>query len=258
MGNDLFDLTGKVALVTGGNSGIGLGMAEGLAGAGATVCVWGTNEVKNDAAVARLRELGATAVARQVDVADEAAVVAGVEALVAEHGRLDACFANAAQGSGQSTPRFVDSALADWQRMMRTNLDGTYLTLREAAKVLVGQGEGGSLVATSSIAARFGSPREQAYSASKAGVLALVRSLAVELGRHAIRVNGLMPGWTVTAQMEPWLENPAVTDKVLPRIPLRRWGRVEEWAGIAVYLASNASSFHTGDVMHIDGGYSVF
>jgi NAD(P)-dependent dehydrogenase (short-subunit alcohol dehydrogenase family) len=251
-------LDSRVVLVTGGNSGIGLGMARGLAEAGAAVCIWGRNREKNARATDELRSSGARAVSREVDVSDEQQVVAGMRALVEELGRLDACFANAAISSGQDQPRFVDSTLDQWREMVRVNLDGTYLTLREAARVLVEQGEGGSLVATSSIAARFGSPREHAYAATKAGILALVNSLAVELGRHGIRVNALMPAWTASPALDEWFENPAVAERILPRIPLRRWGRPDEWAGIAIYLASDASTFHTGDVIRIDGGYSVF
>jgi len=253
-------LQGRVVLVTGGNSGIGLGMARGLAAAGATVCIWGRDREKNARAVAELREADAnvTVISREVDVAEEAQVVDGMATLVGEHGRLDACFANAARSSGMESTRFVASSLDDFHRVLRTNLDGTYLTLREAARVLVEQDEGGSLVAMSSIAAQFGSPRNHAYAVTKAGILALVSTLAVELGRHRIRVNALMPGWTMSDAMEGWLENPAVSDKILPRVPLGRWGRADEWAGIAVYLAGDASSFHTGDVIRIDGGYSVF
>ena len=138
------------------------------------------------------------------------------------------------------------------------NLDGVYLTLREAARHMIDQGTGGSLIGTASIGIEFGSPREQAYAASKAGVVAMIRALAVELGKYNIRANALLPGWTVSPLMEPWTRVPAVNEKILPRIPLKRWGTPEEWAGIAVYLASDASAFHTGDTLRIDGGYSVF
>ena len=255
---DLFDLSGHVALVTGGNSGIGLGMAEGLARCGADVCVWGTNPAKNAAAVEQLAVHGTRVVARQVDVGDEDQVQRAMAALVAELGRIDSCFANAAMISALSNPRFVDSSLEHWRAVMRVNLDGAYLTLREAARQMIEQGTGGSLVATASLSAIFGSPREEAYAASKAGVIAMTNGLAVELGRYGIRANALLPGWTMSPVVEQWAANPAVTEKILPRIPLRRWGRPEEWAGIAVYLASGASSFHTGDTFRIDGGYGVY
>jgi NAD(P)-dependent dehydrogenase (short-subunit alcohol dehydrogenase family) len=255
---DLFDLHGHVALVTGGNSGIGLGMAEGLARCGADVCIWGTNPEKNAAAHERLAAHGTRVLSRRVDVGDEAQVVAAMAELVDELGRLDSCFANAAVAGGHTNPPFVDSTLEEWRAVTRINLDGAYLTLREAARQMIAQQTGGSLVGTASIGVEFGSPREEAYAASKAGVVAMIRGCAVELAKHGIRANALLPGWTLSPLMEPWATNPAVVDKILPRIPLKRWGRPDEWGGIAVYLASSASSFHTGDVFRIDGGYGIY
>ena len=153
------DLSGRVVLVTGGNSGIGLGMADGLARAGATVCIWGRNPDKNAAAVARLREHGRRAKAYQVDIADESDVVCGFTRLVEEFGRLDACFANAAVANSMTNPPFLQSTLAEWRDLMRIDLDGAYLTTREAARHMKALGEGGSIVLTSSLAARFGAAR---------------------------------------------------------------------------------------------------
>lgn len=255
---DLFDLRGHVALVTGGNSGIGLGMAEGLARCGADVCIWGTNPDKNAAAREQLAGHGTRILSRRVDVGEEAQVVAAMAELVDELGRVDSCFANAAVAGGHTNPRFVDSTLDEWRAVMRINLDGAYLTLREAARHMIAHRNGGSLVGTASLSVEFGAPREEAYAASKAGVIAMIRGLAVELAKHGIRANALLPGWTLSPLMEPWATNPAVVDKILPRIPLRRWGTPDEWAGIAVYLASNASSFHTGDTFRIDGGYGIY
>jgi NAD(P)-dependent dehydrogenase (short-subunit alcohol dehydrogenase family) len=258
MTTELFDLTGRAAIVTGGNSGIGLGMAEGLAQCGADVCIWGTNPGKNAAAHERLAVHGTRVLALQVDVGDEAQVVDATEQTVAQLGRLDACFANAGLAGGHANPRFVDSTLDEWRAVTRVNLDGAYLTLREAARHMIVQGDGGSLVGTASIGVEFGSPREQAYAASKAGVVAMIRGLAVELGKHGIRANALLPGWTVSPMSSPWTDKQSVVDRILPRIPVGRWGRPDEWAGIAVYLASEASTFHTGDTFRIDGGYGVF
>lgn len=258
MPSSLFDLSGHVGLVTGGNSGIGLGMAEGLARCGADVCIWGTNPDKNDAAYRRLAAHGTRIIAARVDVGNEHEVIQGMDDLVAELGHLDSCFANAAVAGGHTNPRFVDSTLDQWRAIMRVNLDGAYLTLREAARRMIEHGTGGSLIGTASISVQFGAPREEAYAASKAGVIAMIKGLAVELARHGIRANALLPGWTMSPMTEPWAQKPAVTDKVLPRIPLKRWGEPEEWAGIAVYLASSASSFHTGDTFRIDGGYGIY
>jgi NAD(P)-dependent dehydrogenase (short-subunit alcohol dehydrogenase family) len=254
---DLFDLHGKVALVTGGNSGIGLAIAEALAGAGAAVRIWGRSEEKNAAALARLEGGEASVTARRVDIGDEAQVVAGVAALVDELGRLDCCFANAS-AHARERPAFVDSTLGHWREVTSVVLDGTYVTLREAARAMVAGGEGGSLVATSSAAANYGVPRVEAYSAAKAGVVALVRGLAVELARHRIRANTLLPAWVMSSFMDGVVADEERSRRVLARIPLRRWAEPSELAGIAVYLASDASSWHTGDELRIDGGFSVF
>lgn len=258
MDRSMWDLSGHVALVTGGNSGIGLGMAEGLARCGADVCVWGTSADKNEAARDRLSACGTRVMASVVDVGAEHEVVDAIGRLVADFGRLDSCFANAGLAGGHTNPRFVDSTLEQWRAVMRVNLDGAYVTFREAARQMIAQGNGGSLVGTASIAVEFGAPREQSYAAAKAGIVAMVRGLAVELGKYGIRANALLPGWTMSPMTEPWAANPAVAERILPRIPIGRWGRPDEWAGIAVYLASGASTFHTGDTFRIDGGYGVF
>ncbi len=252
------DLTGQVALVTGGNSGVGLGMAEGLARAGADVCVWGRSPEKNKAAAEQLAAHGRRVAVYEVDIRDEEAVVAGFIRTVGEFGRLDSCFANAALANAMTSPPFLDSTLQQWRDLMRIDLEGAYLTTREAARHMVELGNGGSIVLTSSIAALFGAPREQAYAAAKGALLSLSRSLAVEFGRYGIRANAVLPGWTRSPVFDGWLENPAVSEKVMSRIPLRRWGTPEDWAGVAIYLASPASSFHTGDCLRLDGGYGVF
>lgn len=253
-----FDLSGKVALVTGGNSGIGLGMATGLAQAGADVCIWGRDPDKNRRAQASLSAHGGRARADQVDIGQPDEIAAAFDRFIAQFGRIDACFANAGIGSTTNAPRFVESTLEGWRLTQRINLDGTYLTLRPAAGRMIEQGDGGSLVATSSIAARFGSSRNTTYSASKSGIESLIRGLAVELARYGIRANSLQPGWTRSEHMDAWAASDMVRDKILPRMPVRRLGTPADWAGIAVYLASDASSFHTGDTLRIDGGYSIF
>jgi NAD(P)-dependent dehydrogenase (short-subunit alcohol dehydrogenase family) len=258
MALETFDLTGHVSLVTGGNSGIGLGMAHGLARAGAQVCIWGTNGDKNAAALEQLSVHGTDVMAAKVDVADEEQVIAAMAALVDRFGAVHSCFANAAVTGAYRNPPFIDSTLADWRDLMRVNLDGAYVTLREAARQMVAQAWGGSLVGTSTIATRFGAPREQAYAASKGGIEALMKGLAVELAKYGIRANAVQPGWTTSPQTGAWAAAPGVADKILPRIPARRWGRADEWAGVAVYLASDASTWHTGDTLRLDGGYGVF
>lgn len=254
-----FDLTGKVALITGGNGGIGLGMAEGLAAAGADVAIWGRKADKNDAAAERLRAHGIEPLVQTVDVADEAAVVAGVAEVVDRFGRLDFCAANAGLGGGGP---FTELTTEQWRRVTTVDLDSVFWTLREAAKHMVARAEagdpGGSLVATSSTSAIHGAPANQAYASCKTGLLGMMRGLAVELARHEIRANSILPGWTrsdLTERLQQW---DTFNRKAIGRVPLRRWGNGEDFAGIAVYLASDASRFHTGDSIVIDGGYTIY
>jgi hypothetical protein len=258
MAHPAFDLTGKVALVTGGNSGIGLGMAEALARAGAGVCVWGTNEEKNRAALERLRAHGGRALALRCDVADEAAVERAFADTLGALGRVDACFANAGVSGRGGAAGFAQMSTAEWRRVLAVNLDGAFFTLRAAARHMIERGGGGSLAATASLAALEGAPRGEHYAASKGALLSVVRGLAVELGRHRIRANAIVPGWIDTPMTEAVLHGEAFTARVLPRVPMRRWGVGADFGGIAVYLASDASAYHTGDVFVIDGGYALF
>jgi NAD(P)-dependent dehydrogenase (short-subunit alcohol dehydrogenase family) len=249
-------LTGHVALITGGNGGIGLGMAMGLARAGADVAIWGTNSSKNDAAVEQLRAVGATASSTVCDVADESQVTLAFDEVVARHGKVDSVFANA--GVNGPAEAFVDLTLDQWRSVMAVNLDGAFLTLRAAARHLVQRGEGGSLVAVSSTSAIHGAPRKQPYAVSKTGLLALVRSLAVELAKHRIRVNALIPGWTDTDMMAPARDWQRFVDNTISRTPARRWADPSEYGDVAVYLADPTLTFHTGDALVVDGGYTVF
>jgi NAD(P)-dependent dehydrogenase (short-subunit alcohol dehydrogenase family) len=252
-----FDLRGKVAVVTGGNTGIGLAFATALADAGAAVSVWGRSEERNREAVATLTDRGADAASVEVDVTDEAAVVAAMAATLGRFGRLDACFANAAS-QGPPSPSFVESTLDQWRETVAIVLDSVYLTMREAAKVMVEQGTGGSLVATSSLSAHYGTtPGSHAYATAKAGVLTLVKGLAVELGRHGIRANAVSPAWVESRMMAGINANPKVAEAILRRIPSRRFAATEELGAVAVYLAGDGSSWHTGDELVLDGGFRV-
>lgn len=253
-----FDLQGRVVLVTGGNSGIGLSIAKAVAQAGASVCVWGRASDRNKAAVAELKAAGAEAASCEVDVSDEAAIVGGMAALIARFGRLDACFANAA-GLGSHSSSFIESTTDEWRETIALVLDSVYVTMREAAKILVGQGQGGSLIATSSVAARYGAVKgNHAYASAKAGVITFVRGLAVELARDRIRANTIVPGWIDSPLMEGLHANPKLSERVLQRIPFRRWGNPDELGALAVYLAGDGSTWHTGDEFFVDGGYHVF
>ena len=256
-----FDLTGKVALVTGGNGGIGLGMAEGLAQAGANVVIWGNNPEKNEKAEARLGGYGKRVKVQKVEVGDEAAVIAGIAEAIADMGRLDFVAANAGVGGGRVSS-FDETPTENWRRVMQVNLDGVFWTFREACKHMRSRAEagdpGGSLVVTSSTSAIHGAPRNQAYASTKGAVISMVRGIAVEYARYGVRANAILPGWIrsdMTAPLQAW---DTFNEKAIGRVPMRRWGEPEDFAGVAVYLASDASKFHTADSFVIDGGYTVF
>ena len=252
----MIDLSGKVFVVTGGNGGIGLGMAEGIAMAGGSVVVWGRKADKNEGAVQRLRELGADAAAFVCDVADEASIVETMEASVAAFGRLDGVFANAGRG-GTGTP-FLELTMEEWRAVMAVNLDGVFATLREGAKHLVEQGEGGSLVAVSSTSAIHGAAGNEAYGTAKTALNGLVRALAVGLARHRIRVNSLLPGWTITELASGGYENDRFREATVRRTPVRRWAEPNEFREVGAFLADPSQTYHTGQEVCVDGGYTVF
>jgi NAD(P)-dependent dehydrogenase (short-subunit alcohol dehydrogenase family) len=254
-----FDLTGKVALVTGGNGGIGLGMADALAQAGADLIIWGTNETKNAAAKKSLAARGRRVVTRKVDVSKESEVIHGMKEAVAEMGRVDCVVANA--GIGGSSP-LVEMTTELFRRIHAVNEEGVFWTFREAAKHMIERAKNGdangSLVVVASTAGIEGAARNSAYGASKGAVMSMSRALAVELARYGIRVNSIAPGWIATDMTAGAQANPVFTEKVIPRIPARRWGQPDDFGGIAVYLASDASAYHTGEAFVIDGGYTKF
>ncbi|MEZ5175805.1 MAG: SDR family NAD(P)-dependent oxidoreductase [Acidimicrobiia bacterium] len=247
-----FDLSGKTALVTGGNSGIGLGIADALAEAGSAVVIWGRSKQRNADAIEVIARHGHKATALEVDVADEPAVEAAFTATVETLGHVDAVFANAGLGSG-SAP-FEDLTTEEWRKVFAVNMDGAFWTFRAAVRHMKPRGTG-SLVVTSSTSADLGFSRGEHYAATKAGVRALIRGLAVEYGRHGIRANAIAPGWVVTGMTDRFIDGEAFEARYKHRIPLGRWGTPEDFGGIAVYLASDASRWHTGDTITIDGGF---
>lgn len=251
----MFDLTGRTVVVTGGNGGIGLGMARAVAGAGADVSIWGRNEAKNAAAAEEIRAIGRRCHTVVCDVADPTSVDAAMAATLGDLGAVDTMIANA--GVGGVAP-FVDQTLEGWRQITSVNLDGVFLTLQAAARHMVERGEGGSLVAVSSTSAIHGAPANQAYSAAKAGVVALVRGLAIELARHRIRANTLIPGWTETDMTAPLQGWDKFMEATTSRTPVRRWGVPDDMGPAAVFLADPSNTFHTGDCVVVDGGYTVY
>jgi NAD(P)-dependent dehydrogenase (short-subunit alcohol dehydrogenase family) len=255
-----FNLRGKVALITGGNRGIGFGMAEALAQAGADIVIWGRSANLNVEAEGKLTGCGVRVLAQTVDVADEHAVVAAMVEAVTAMGRIDTVIANAGIGAGARS--FAEFPTDTYRRVLSVNLDGVFFTLREACKHMVERAKagdpGGSLMVTSSLSAIDGAPRNQAYAATKGAVISMMKAIAVEHARFGIRANTILPGWVATELTSGAQGSDVFNEKVIGRVPMRRWGEPEDFGGLAVYLASDASRYHTGDSMLIDGGYAIF
>jgi len=250
-----FDLGGKVAVVTGGNRGIGLGLARGLARAGADLALWARDTARSAEAAEALRALGGRVETFACDVSREEDVVRAARETLDRFGRIDIGIANAGFGTAGN---LLEMPLDEWRHVLATNLDGAFMTFRELARHMKERGDGGKLIAVSSISALSGTPLQPHYAASKGGLEAMVRSFAVRLARYDVQVNAIEPGWIVTDATQQAVENEQFSDVVMRRTPARRWGTPEDFEGIAVYLASDASRYHTGDVIRIDGGYWIF
>jgi 2-deoxy-D-gluconate 3-dehydrogenase len=250
----VFDLTGKVAVVTGGNGGIGLGMARGLAAAGAAVVVAARNAEKSTAAVDELKQHGAKAIAVTVDVTDEADVTKMVAATVAAFGRLDILVNNA--GTNIRHP-LHELGPRDWHTVIDTNLSSAYLCCRAVYPVMKRQG-GGKIINIGSMMSIFGAAYAPAYAASKGGIVQLTKSIASSWAPDNIQVNAVLPGWIDTALTRRAREViPTLHDNVLRRTPAGRWGTIDDMSGVAVFLASPASDFVTGAAIPVDGGYAA-
>jgi 2-dehydro-3-deoxy-D-gluconate 5-dehydrogenase len=250
----LFDLKGKVAIVTGGNGGIGLGMAEGLAAAGADIAIIARNTGKNVAAVETLRALGVRAMAIAADVTDEQAVETAVAEIDKALGRIDILVANAGINR-RKLPQ--DYSLAEWREIMDANLASLFICAKAVHPVMK-RGGGGKIIATGSMASVFGNAYSPVYSASKGGMVQFCRSLAMAWAADNIQVNTILPGYIATDLMKAGMEEAAHTYAgVLARTPAGRYGTPEDFAGIAVFLASRASDFITGASIPVDGGYLI-
>jgi 2-deoxy-D-gluconate 3-dehydrogenase len=246
----LFDLTGKVAIVTGGNGGIGLGMARGLAEAGAAIAIVARNEAKSNDAVAELRQHGVKAISVTTDVTDKVAVTTMVERVSRELGRIDILVNNA--GITVRKPPHLLS-LEEWNSILQTNLTSAFLCSQAVYPAMRAAG-GGKIINIGSMMSIFGASFAPAYAASKGGIVQFTRSCAVD----NIQANAVLPGWIDTDLTKgARQEIDGLHDKVLARTPAARWGAIADFAGIAVFLSSAASDFATGTAIPIDGGFSI-
>ncbi len=259
MAKGLFDLSGKLTVVTGGNSGLGLAFARGIARQGGNLAIWARNEEKNAAAQKELEAYGVKVSTHRVDVASEEQTVAGYAAVMKEFGRVDCVIANAGLPPPQ-TRSMLDLSTKEFQDFLNVSLTGAYLTLREGARLMVKRAEagemGGSLVFCGSLSMFKGLAGKPSYAGAKGGMGAIVRSMAVEFGKYGIRANSIAPGYVKTGMTGVGELSPL--DKfMLIKNAIPRPGYMEDFEGVAAYLASDASSFHTGDTLTIDGGCMV-
>jgi NAD(P)-dependent dehydrogenase (short-subunit alcohol dehydrogenase family) len=261
MPNGLFDLKGKKALVTGGNSGLGLGFARGIAKQGGDLMLWARSAEKNRLAQEELGAFGGQVLTQAVDVASEAAVVEGMARAVDTFGRLDCVIANA--GISSAVPSIVELDTATYNELLGINLHGAFFTLREAARHMVARSKagdrGGSLIVCGSLSVFMGVPGMAHYGAAKGALASIMKSMAVDLGKYDIRVNMVAPGYIKTdlgrERDETTLSD---MDKLFAeRTPIPRVGYPEDFEGIAAYLASDCARFHTGDIIVIDGGWLI-
>lgn len=249
-----FDLSGKVALVTGGNGGIGLGMAEGLAAAGASVMIAGRNAAKNAAAAAALKRFGRPVAVVEVDVVDEKSCAASVAATQKAFGGVDILVNNAGINIRKQPQEY---SFAEWREILGINLDGAFLMAQACYPVMKARG-GGKIINTGSMMSIFGASFSTPYAASKGGIVQMTKGLAVAWAKDNIQVNAILPGWIDTDLTKRARDDvPGLNERVLQRTPSGRWGVPEDFAGIAVFLASPASAFVTGTAIPVDGGFSV-
>ena len=250
----MFDLKGRIAVVTGGNGGIGLGMARGLARAGAHVVVAARNTEKSAAAVRELERVGGQATAVGVDVADEASVTRLMDTVKTRHGRLDVLINNA--GINIRKP-LHELSLAEWRQVIDTNLTSAYLCCHAGYPLFKAAG-GGKIINIGSMMSIFGASFAPAYAASKGGIVQLTKATAVAWAPDNIQVNAVLPGWIDTELTQnARVQVKGLHESVLARTPAGRWGTIEDMEGIAVFLASAASDFVTGTAIPVDGGYAI-
>jgi NAD(P)-dependent dehydrogenase (short-subunit alcohol dehydrogenase family) len=250
---DLFSLAGRVALVTGGSRGLGRGIALALAAAGAHVAPASRTEGDLQAVAAEVRALGRRACPVAVDVTDEASVQAMVQRVTNEWGRIDILVNSAGIVSLKPT---VEFSVEEWQQILDVNLRGTFICCKEVGKLMLAQG-GGKIINMSSVRGHQGRANDPAYPASKGAVNLLTKSLAIEWAKQGINVNAIAPTFIRTDLNAFLLDDPATRDWVLSRIPMGRVGQIWDLFGLAVFLASPASDFITGQTIYLDGGWTA-
>lgn len=251
----LFDLTGRVAVVTGGNGGIGRGIALGLAEAGAAVVIFGRNEEKNQQVLSELKAIGVPSLALKVDVTDRASLEPAMKTVESEFGGIDILVNNA--GNVSLSGGVMQEKAEDWDNVIETQLNAVFLLSKSAAQSMVlNKNKAGKIINIGSMYSFFGSGLIPSYSAAKGAIIQLTKSMAIELAPHNIQVNAIAPGWIETQMTAPVHTMP-LNDEILARTPAGRWGQPEEIAGTAVYLASRASDFVTGETIRVDGGYAI-
>lgn len=251
----LFDLSGKVAVVTGGNGGIGRSIAIGLAEAGASIAILGRNDEKNQRVLSELKAIGVPSIAVKIDLKDRAAAAPAFEAVISKLGGIDILVNNA--GNVSLSGSILHEKTEDWDNILEIQLNAVFLLSKLAAQSMIGRGGGGGkIINIGSMYSFFGSGLIPSYSAAKGAVIQLTKSMAIELAPHKIQVNAIAPGWIETDMTAPAKTMP-LNDEILARTPAGRWGQPEEIAGTAVYLASQASDFVTGATICVDGGYSI-
>jgi 2-deoxy-D-gluconate 3-dehydrogenase len=249
----LFDVTGRVAVVTGGNGGIGRAIALGLARAGASVAVLARNEQKNQAVLAELQTLGVPSLALQLDVTDRAALATAMAQVEMQLGPIDILVNNA--GIAKASGGVLAETAEAWDATLETHLNSCFLLSQLAARSMVGR-KSGKIINLASMYSFFGAARLPSYSAAKGAVVQLTKSMAIELAPHNIQVNAIAPGWIETEMTAPARTSP-MNEAILARTPANRWGQPDELIGAAVFLASAASDFVTGITLPVDGGYSI-
>ncbi len=251
---DLFSLAGKVAIITGGNGGLGLGMAHGLAKAGARIAIAARSRSKAQDALAELKALGAPCMFVETDVADRASCFAMAEIVATEFGQIDILIANAGVANG-GRPEQMSEAV--WRQTLDINLSGSFFAAQAVHPHMKAAG-GGKIVTIGSMMSIFGSARAADYGASKGGVVQLTKSLAAAWARDNIQVNAILPGWLVTDMIADTKDKaPGFSDAIISRTPARRWGEPADMEGIAIFLCAKAADFITGAAIPVDGGYSI-